>query len=1164
MIRVHYSNRTENLVGALVEHLADAGARGGSRASTAAASPALTALTPRVVAVPNADVAAFVKVEVARRAGIASNLHLPFLERALLDCAPANLRDRVLDRRRLQVALLSVLADEDRAAADNLAPVSQYVDTAEDDDEAELRRFQLAHRLSALFVDYSLSRPALLAAWRRGESGMPAAFATTERWQRALWRALYVDGPWLTLPHAFEQAAPGELELPPALHVFGFSYLARAYYRVFERLGRSTDVFVYSFNPCAEYWEDIGGETDDPLLLRRWAGPGRDHTRALNQLTDGDFDARFEAPRSRDSALSALQSDVLARRPARPDAPRPSRTGVSVLACPSVRREAEIIAAEIWGLVESDPTLRFCDVAVLLNPARSDLYQTHIAAAFRAAGDIPVCMADAPLAGDSRAVEAIELLLGLPFGQLGRGDLLRLMTHPAVVGRYADVDPADWLRWVDQLAIVRGADRRDHAGTYVTGDRFNWEQGLRRLALGAFLSAEPGDDQEPPRFELDGRDYLVEPPGHGRLESAARFAALGRSLIADARDCRTARRSLSDWAAFLGQLVGAYIEPADDADERVVSRCRRAFENLAELDVDGRSVPYRIAFELARAALTGLRASRGEPFAEGVVVSTLAPMRSLPFRAVFVAGLGEGEYPAPERTSTLDLRLARREQGDVRPRDRDRYALLETVLAAREHLALSYVARDPQTGEPLEPSPLVAELVGELQRGYVPESASPPLTIAHPLRRYDPAYFDGSRPELRSAVPEAAREASAVAVRTALEDSLAAPTGAAEPGAEVGASAGGEAAPESSRRGPGAADVAIDDLATALPPAEWASLREFLRLCPPPAGARAEIAQVSLYHLRNFLVSPLQASARVLLGLRDDDDDPVTERIDEPFESDGLTKAVLLRQVLRDVLDSGPDANIDELYRRRIDLLELAGRVPTGLFGDVDRARHRAVLAQWQRNLWRGQLLGARFDHVRFGKAQEHTRVDRILPPLALAVPMADGSERRVELVGKTELVCLDERRSLTAVHGERFREEHFLRGFVDQAVLAAAGLIDGAAGPFSATVCPASDGMETRRFAAIGADEAADYLRGLLGELLDSVHDRLLPIEAVMKTAARRESIADYVARSLRTDGGARFSARFGPLRDISRFRAVADAEAVAARRLARFIAADVAEGSA
>ncbi len=155
-----------------------------------------------------------------------------------------------------------------------------------------------------------------------------------------------------------------------------------------------------------------------------------------------------------------------------------------MLACPDPRRELETIAAEIWRLVrESDGApapLRFNEIAVLV-PGREAAARLAMASAvFREASDLPHSVADLPLPADSRVAEAVDLLLALPLGNLIRQDLLRLLMHPAVAG--AGVDAGEWLRLCDDLGIVHGGDRQDHAGTYIDCGGWRWGPGSRGRA----------------------------------------------------------------------------------------------------------------------------------------------------------------------------------------------------------------------------------------------------------------------------------------------------------------------------------------------------------------------------------------------------------------------------------------------------------------------------------------------------------------------------------------------------------------------------------------------------------------------------------------------------------------------------------------------------------
>ncbi len=125
---------------------------------------------------------------------------------------------------------------------------------------------------------------------------------------------------------------------------------------------------------------------------------------------------------------------------------------------------------------------------------------------------------------------------------------------------------------------------------------------------------------------------------------------------------------------------------------------------------------YRVACELARERIAAL-AGRAVA-AKGSSSRRSPPCVRCPFRVVFACGMGEGQFPSPDAEDPLDLRWARRREGDVTARERDKYAFLELLLGARDRLYLSYVSREPLTGEALAPSSVVEELLHAIERGY--------------------------------------------------------------------------------------------------------------------------------------------------------------------------------------------------------------------------------------------------------------------------------------------------------------------------------------------------------------------------------------------------------------------------------------------------------------
>ncbi|HVV52614.1 MAG TPA: exodeoxyribonuclease V subunit gamma, partial [Polyangia bacterium] len=242
MIRFCCSNRLEALAGALADTV------GAERRSL---------FDPLHLVIPNPLVEGYVKQALARRLGIAAHVEARFLRGFLRDVAAATAPDTQLaDRDLLEGELLALFHDPGWLGAPELAPVRDYLGRGADGDTDGLdrKRVQLASELAGLFDTYAFSRPEMLEAWRAGALA-PDADETLQRWQRAVWLALH--GPHgaltargvVTLPDFFARTPAEALRAPPAVHLFGISYVARLYGAVFEALGRATELHVYALTP---------------------------------------------------------------------------------------------------------------------------------------------------------------------------------------------------------------------------------------------------------------------------------------------------------------------------------------------------------------------------------------------------------------------------------------------------------------------------------------------------------------------------------------------------------------------------------------------------------------------------------------------------------------------------------------------------------------------------------------------------------------------------------------------------------------------------------------------------------------------------------------------------------------------------------------------------
>ncbi len=983
---------------------------------------------------------------------------------------------------------------------------------------------------------------------------------------------------WMLLPYAFDAIDDrGLREIQPTrLHFFGLGYAGPEFIRIFARLGAVAEVHIYTLNPCREFWEDVRERNarrppragalvesaEDPfglesaeesLALRYWGRAGREYIRLLNETTECDFDAHFVEPAPDGGGATLLrrvQQAILTRSPEQPlahgagndarstpagDSSALDDGSIRVLECPGVRREIEIAANEIWSLIRRDADtggtpLRFHQIAIVIPEAVRDQYLVHMESVFAGAHRIPVNLVDRPLAAQSRVAEAVDLLLRLPLGRFTRDEMLRLLTHPALVGRDGATHAHEWAEWCRRIGVRFGADESALADTYVEPKLYHWDYALRQLALGLFMADEPGAEARV--FSADGeRQYLPFAVSADAGESVALMVRNARALIHDAQALARSELGLADWRRVLIELIATYVYPAERADERVRDLIVEAIDSIHTDGIRSEPVPYEVAQELALARIAEVAAEQGTYAESGVVVGSITALRSLPFRAVFMLGLGEANFPAREPRDPLDLRQAHRRAGDVSPAERDRYMFLETLLAARDRIYLSYVARNPHTGEALEPSAVLRDLQFIL-RAMIGEAAVKHLALAHPISAYDRRYFADLTPpgeardqRLETFDRNARRGAQLAALRADLDSHC------------------GSAPPAESD----------DGLLDRLSDAARGELAPALRLISPPAivaSPEPSRVRLSISALRRYLECPLQGAARYALGLRQEDDGDDGEADDEPLVQSRLESVMMLREVFWRA--HGRSDAIAECFDQAYRLSVLRGLAPVGPFAAAARGGQleRLELAIAQAAALEISDL-ARWQRIAVGGVEEFTEVDRALDPIVLEVDIVRTDGRRVtaiELHGMVGPVPPQLDKSLKLIARGAAKTSDFLEGALSAIVLAAAG--EKTPAEFIVLVAGGEqDGGERakciRTISPPTPAEARAYLARAASDLLSEENNYFFPIEAVEKVIETRERMAagDDVAieeavHKIREADRASCSTDFGPVRNGRDYR--------------------------
>lgn len=763
--RLYHSNSLEVLAALLAEEL-----------RTPAPGQAL--LAPDVVLIPQAALRRWLQATLAQAHGIAANLEFltpgEFVQRAL-DANPmpgqqAGTSDD-LDADALHWRLYAALSDMALMRDPALRSLRAYL--GGDD---PLKPWSLAGELASVFEKYQAWRRDWLLAWEAGQERLDP--------QAALWRhiaggrrhrARRIDEYLTRFDPSRTAHASAPAGLPPRLFAFATLNVSPDVLRVIATQARAGTLHFYLPTPTRKYWGDLttlaerlrmdesaAFDADDNPLLQAWGMAGRDFMAVLGSYEvvhpSGEI-AAYDDPELRaddkpdnDSLLQRLQRDLLHRR-ALPAAPW--RTAVDaddvslqVHACHTRLREVQVLHDRLRGLLEDpnfDPPLQPREIAVLAPDI--DPYAPYIEAVFGGlagrADFIPYALADtSPLAAEPLA-EVFLRLLALPVSRFGLSEVLDLLATPALAESAGlDAPALERLRiWLHAAGARWGLDaaHRERHGA-PRDDAYTWAFALDRLLLG---HASGGDEEiagVAPWPELEG----------GAVVALDALIRLLRVLARHERSLSVAMAP-SQWRERLLGLLDALLpqRPRGAAEQRTLERLRALLEDFAaaaervdfQAPVPAEVVRAHVQTRLAEAD------TRAPLLTGGVSFGRMVPMRLLPFRAICVLGMNDGDYPRRDPAGGLNRLTAEldgkaRRRGDRSLRDDDRFLFLQLFAAASEVFYVSYLGADARDGSEREPSVLVSELLDVASRYHAdPDEAREQLVLHHPLQPFSPAAF---------------------------------------------------------------------------------------------------------------------------------------------------------------------------------------------------------------------------------------------------------------------------------------------------------------------------------------------------------------------------------------------------------------------------------------
>ncbi len=575
------------------------------------------------------------------------------------------------------------------------------------------------------------------------------------------------------------------------IRIFGFSQLAPAVLQCLEQFCRyGMTVKLYHLVPSGEFYEDCKTHKEELReFLKNYFREGQEPNRIqdglkglyfqhnpllasfamqnrvlLNRtgewIDDTDFGYDGEQTVDEGTILHRLQKRI--REDLKPAALQPEKRkkgcgcrSVQIRNCYSAFREVEAAYNFVLHCLDEDHDLQGKDIFIM-SPSPAD-YAPLVDAVFNHSDStmrLGVSIADQPRTERLPEYTSLMKALALFKGDFTATEIFSILQDQAIQKQwgFAPDDCQYCLNRAMKAGIRWGWDAADHGRS--GGKAFpenSWQAGFDRMLLDYAMDADPLVP-----YQINENETLFPVPGFegGRADLLGRFASLVSKLHEIAQTMRGWERNgvpFREWEPKLSAWAG-YLFGGDSELKKTLAGVLSIWQKeLKEADTE--DVPLTGGIVLAY-----LQDKHAKPedntmgFMRGkITFCGLRPMRSIPADMILLLGMNHRAFPEEDDAMEFDIMrqyrkngkvIVGREPGDPLRRDESRQLFLDTIMAARKYLYISYIGRDIHDRKEKPPSVCVDELGNYLTQEFGKNSF---IELKEPLHAFSPELFaDGA------------------------------------------------------------------------------------------------------------------------------------------------------------------------------------------------------------------------------------------------------------------------------------------------------------------------------------------------------------------------------------------------------------------------------------
>ena len=633
----------------------------------------------------------------------------------------------------------------------------------------ESHRAALAAEMADLFDQYQIYRHEKIAEWKKNEEKEN----DTVEWQVYLWKKMKnrlgnecldrLDVSNMLLEKMKDESAKKIIkERLPCLRFFGLAIVTPYYLELFRELSKIIDVKFYLLNPCPEeLWiDDVSDRKIAQLrnrfdllehrnagneLLINWSKVLRDSYKLL--LEHNDYVNQYEVldnPAQGYPAKTLLQNIQQEIQGNENNDMRKEieecflqDDSIQINGCYTLAREVEVLYNYLIDVFKDDITFGARDVLVMVSDI--DKYAPFIRAVFdNAPLELPYSIADESVVHGNTLFKALRDILSVNPETFKSEEVLSLLDSPFIRKRFGFRDISSVRQAVREAGIFFGMESLANEETEAW--MVNWDYGLEKIIYGLCMSGEEEfNGGSHPLYPLD----TAEGGAMGDRVRLYHFIQILKEILVD----RNQSRSLAGWSEYLGVIMKEMIMDDKDDEEDFI-RFASLMENITEMNevMSGEEISYQTFKQIFLVRLEQER--RTNKFAgKGINFCSMVPMRSVPYKIIALLGMDFDKFPRQDSALSFSLIGKETRAGDRSVRENDKHLFLDTILAARNKLYISYLACNVQKGTDQPPSTLVDELLDYIALKTPDATSFKKAKIRiHPLHLFSTKY---SNPENR-------------------------------------------------------------------------------------------------------------------------------------------------------------------------------------------------------------------------------------------------------------------------------------------------------------------------------------------------------------------------------------------------------------------------------